>query len=101
MPESIIYFDKDSIIISSIIRALSEKYYKSINLIKKEKNVDNFRDKKHEEIKDSSSNNEVYVYVSSPVFNYYYKIDEYFGYIITTVPIEYDGIYENIFEIKY
>ena len=101
LPDSIIYFDTDSIIISSIIRSLSEKYYKIINLIKKEKNVDNFRNKKHEEIKDSLSNDEVYVYVSSPVFNYYYKIGEYFGYIITTVPIVYEGIYENLFEIKY
>ena len=101
LPDSIIYLNSDSIIINSIINELSRSYHKCIKLVKREKNLDNFKNKKSEEIKDTLSNNEVYVYVSSPVFNYYYKLDEYYGCIMKTEPIAYDGIYENIFEIKY
>ena len=101
LPDSIIYLNSDSIIISSIINELSRSYYKCIKLVKREKNLDNFKNKKSEEIKDTLSNNEVYVYVSSPVFNYYYKVDEYYGCIIKTEPIAYEGIYENLFGIKY
>lgn len=84
LPDSIIYLNSDSIIINSIINELSRSYHKCIKLVKREKNLDNFKNKKSEEIKDTLSNNEVYVYVSSPVFNYYYKVDEYYGCIIKT-----------------
>lgn len=100
LPNSIIYFDNYSVIISSIIKILNEKYLKSIILIKSEKNIDEFKGKKPEEIINSLGNNEVYVYVNPPTFNYYYKIDEFFGFSIQTVPIN-GKKYENIFDIEY
>ena len=101
LAEAVIYCDDDSIILSSIINELSGSYNKYVSLVKSEKNVDIFREKKTEEIKDSLCDNEVYVYYYSHAFNYYYKIDGYFGCVIKTVPKTYEDKYENLFEIKY
>ena len=86
---------------NSIINMLCESYHKKIKLIEKEKNINDFSKKNIEEIKNLLNNNELYVYVRPPEFRYYYRLDEFFGYVIKTEPIESDVSLEKIFDIKY
>ena len=99
--DSIIYLDKEFPFMNSIINMLCESYHKKIKLIEKEKNINDFSKKNIEEIKNLLNNNELYVYVRPPEFRYYYRLDEFFGYVIKTEPIESDVSLEKIFDIKY
>lgn len=101
LEDSIIYLDEESNIINSIVDMLCTSYHKCIKLIKKEKKYHNFNSKSIDEIKNILCNNELYVYISPPEFNYYFKIDNFFGSFIKTEPIVYEGVYENVFEIQY
>lgn len=101
LEDAIIYFGKDSLLIKPIINMLCESYRKCVKLIKKEKDMKNLSKKSVEEIKNNLDMNELYVYIFPPICNYYYKFGDFFGYVIKTEPIEYDGIFESIFDIKY
>ena len=93
--------DNDDIIKNSIISTINRFYHKSFVLNEKEGRINDFKGKNPEEMKNILKNNELYAYITSKQFNYYFIIDNNYGSINYTCPVECESIYEKVFNIKY
>ena len=93
--------DNDDIIKNSIINTLNQNYNKFIILNEKKGRINYFKGKNPEDIKNILRNNEVYVYISSTQFNYYFIFDNHYGNINNSCPVDCESIYERVFDIKY
>ena len=100
LEDSIIYTVDESNILNKIIGEFIEYYNRPIKLIKTIKNMSYFQTGEVEKIKNNLNKNELYVNISPSKIQYYYKIDNFFGYNIKEGTNFCEGVYENIFIIK-
>ena len=99
LPNSIIYLEEESKIVNKISSDLFFLKNLSVTLIKKEKNIDNFKLKTNEEIENNLNDNELYLYISSEKFNYYYKLNNSFDYVVSSGNNLFKEEYEKIYQI--
>lgn len=98
---SIIYGVGESKIINKIIDDLIEHHNKIVFLIKKDSDLTKFKDKKMDEIKKVLNTSEIYVFVSSNEFRYYYKSFDGFYTFEKYIKNNYRENYEHLFEVDF
>ena len=99
--DSIIYGVGETKIINKILEDLIEHHNKIVFLKKKDSVLTRFKDKKMEEIKNILKLSEIYVFVSSNEFRYYYKSSDGFYTLEEHFKNNYQEIYEHLFDVHF
>ena len=100
LKNSIIYSKMESNILNKINYDFIFFHNMNIKLFKKEKRNNYVQKKSVDEIRDILFNNELYLYVSSEEFNYYYKINNSFNYSLRKGKFLYKEHLDNFYDIK-